>query len=771
MGLRITSPVNGAVVSGTITVSASTDGRDNGISATYLEVDGVQKAVGIYPAEFSLDTTQYSAGNHTLVVKMKQKGIIYSSPSVVINVQNDAQVTPTVTQSIANGSTISGTVTWQAFVSGITPVTSVLFIVDALGVGSDSSSPYSYSLDTTTLSNGIHTFKVRPSDSSGTTYYSTVTATVDNAVGALPSNTTAPSVSGTGVYAATFSNLLDDFNRVDENPLSQSGAWTTLGGFSGMKLVSNQAVAAGSPAASYRGSYSDVEVAVKLGTIAASTNDFIILVRLTDSGAVSPIRNSAKNAYGFSFDGLDSWKIFKFVAGTATVLQDWTNWSSGPLVNGDTVGVRAVGTSLEVWAKRGSTGTWIKEDSVTDSTHTGPGAISLGGESLTSTFDDYRGGNVQTSYQSGTTLTADKGVWTGSPTPTYAYQWLRCDANGNNGVAISGAISQTYTLLSADVGSTIRVRVTATNSSGSVSAQSAATNVIISASAPPPPPPPPPPVGTPLFDGQATRMNSITGSSVKVGDSGWTGNSTASQDPHIWGYSATDIASGVYFMTDSGSIVSDPTYGKVLRCNIGPGDTNPYFDQPTKPNGELTIARPITMGQVDWYSEAFKIVSPYTAVSGGFNVICQYGYPSLASPPLSISFEGTSLGIDRHVGVLQAAGDLTGATIEKPRFYTISNILNKWVEMVIGVKWTMDNTGWIEVWGRVKGNNETTFTLMFSHYNTVTFQQIQGQSIKTTVNDKMGLYFGTSSSPPTNTVLHRGFVRWNNKTDAINSMG
>lgn len=314
-------------------------------------------------------------------------------------------------------------------------------------------------------------------------------------------------------------------------------------------------------------------------------------------------------------------------------------------------------------------------------------------------------------------------------------------------------------------------RTEAVDDAGTVLVSSPTVTANVDNTVAPPPPPPPPPSGTPLFDGQATRMNSITGSTVKVGDSNWNGSSNASQDPHIWGYKETDIASGVYCMTDSCQVVSDPTYGKVYRFNIGPGDTNPYFNQPTKPNGELTIQRPIAMGQVDWYAESFKIVSPYTMTGLYFNVIAQYGYPSLASPPLSISFEGNSLGIDRHVGMLNAPGDLTGAYIEKPRFYSLSSIYDKWVELVIGVKWSMDNTGWVEVYGRVRENGETTFSQKFVHLNTVTFQQIKGQPIKTTVNDKIGLYFGDESPPPTNTVLHRGFTRWDNKDDAIASMG
>jgi hypothetical protein len=78
----------------------------------------------------------------------------------------------------------------------------------------------------------------------------------------------------------------------------------------------------------------------------------------------------------------------------------------------------------------------------------------------------------------GSVLTATTGTWTGSPAPTFAYQWLRCDQNGSNCAIINGATAQTYTLQSADVGRRMRVRVTATNSEGSSSADSAATRTV-----------------------------------------------------------------------------------------------------------------------------------------------------------------------------------------------------------------------------------------------------------------------------------------------------
>jgi hypothetical protein len=69
----------------------------------------------------------------------------------------------------------------------------------------------------------------------------------------------------------------------------------------------------------------------------------------------------------------------------------------------------------------------------------------------------------------GSTLTTSNGTWTGTPTPTFAYQWQRVTTN------ISGATSSTYVVQLADVGNTIRCVVTATNVAGSVSANTANT--------------------------------------------------------------------------------------------------------------------------------------------------------------------------------------------------------------------------------------------------------------------------------------------------------
>lgn len=72
----------------------------------------------------------------------------------------------------------------------------------------------------------------------------------------------------------------------------------------------------------------------------------------------------------------------------------------------------------------------------------------------------------------GQTLTASNGTWNGKPAPTFGRVWRR------NGTAISGATGTTYVLVTADIGATITVTVTATNTEGAVPATSAATAAV-----------------------------------------------------------------------------------------------------------------------------------------------------------------------------------------------------------------------------------------------------------------------------------------------------
>lgn len=81
----------------------------------------------------------------------------------------------------------------------------------------------------------------------------------------------------------------------------------------------------------------------------------------------------------------------------------------------------------------------------------------------------------------GSTLFAAPGEWTapsGAGAISYGYQWQDCDAQGAACEAISGAQGSSYAAIAADLGHTLRVLVTATDSDGGASLQSAPSTVV-----------------------------------------------------------------------------------------------------------------------------------------------------------------------------------------------------------------------------------------------------------------------------------------------------
>ncbi len=81
--------------------------------------------------------------------------------------------------------------------------------------------------------------------------------------------------------------------------------------------------------------------------------------------------------------------------------------------------------------------------------------------------------------QRGQRLHAQPGSWSGSTPMHFSYRWQRCNANGGSCANIGGATGHDYTLTSADVGNTVRVVVTASNSAGAGTAASSPTAVVV----------------------------------------------------------------------------------------------------------------------------------------------------------------------------------------------------------------------------------------------------------------------------------------------------
>jgi hypothetical protein len=114
----------------------------------------------------------------------------------------------------------------------------------------------------------------------------------------------------------------------------------------------------------------------------------------------------------------------------------------------------------------------------------------------------------------GELFTAQDGTWDNSPTE-FRYRWLRCNRGGNS-CALLAADGKTYRVGVADVGSTLRVRVTAVNADGSTTARSEQTEVVGSNAAPLSN------TARPTISGEAR-----VGQELTAGEGTWTGNPTS----------------------------------------------------------------------------------------------------------------------------------------------------------------------------------------------------------------------------------------------------
>ena len=122
----------------------------------------------------------------------------------------------------------------------------------------------------------------------------------------------------------------------------------------------------------------------------------------------------------------------------------------------------------------------------------------------------------------GETLTSDTtGISDGDglDNATFAYQWLADDAE------INGANASTYTLVAADAGKTVKVKVSFTDDAGNgEELTSAATGAV--AAAPPPPPPNTPATGLPTITGAAQVGETLTADTTVIEDADGLDNAT-----------------------------------------------------------------------------------------------------------------------------------------------------------------------------------------------------------------------------------------------------
>jgi Polysaccharide lyase len=365
--------------------------------------------------------------------------------------------------------------------------------------------------------------------------------------------------------------------------------------------------------------------------------------------------------------------------------------------------------------------------------------------------------------QQGQQLAASAGSWSGTPT-TYTYNWQRCDSGGLSCASVSGATGTSYVLGSADVGSTMRVSVTASNSVGSATASSAATTVVTATSTATSTP------SAPLLDLSATKMTCLWKTTISD-----------------YGQCPAGFWDDLGFTNNDVQLVSNSTYGQVYRHRTGPGSGNGYYHCPsTCAASYLGHYHAPDLGTTVWYSDTIKVESPYTCTDWGLVWQLNYGQ---SSPPMGLALNCGQNSTDGqlHFGVYRNAGAVScigcqpsSANQQFTQLNTGGPFLDKWVDFVVGIHWSQnanDSTGWYEVYTRTRGNGETGFTLRDARYNILTMQFCTC-GVPSQLSDKQDQYFGywdssriPSSGFPTNYVDHTGLTRSSDKAAGIASRG
>jgi hypothetical protein len=278
--------------------------------------------------------------------------------------------------------------------------------------------------------------------------------------GAVPMNTGLPALSGTAQNGQTLAATNGTWTN---SPTSFTYQWKSAG---------VNATGAGATTANYTCNAADVGNTITCAVTA-----------INESGSSTPAISAPTAAV---IDIIPGFVALPVVSGTPQVGQTLTGtngtWTHNPTSYGyqwgntiqGGIGGATASTYVPVVGDIGhminisviATNTGGSAPSVTSSA---AGPIIAAGSVPVNTVLPTLAGTAQV----GQTLSATNGTWTNSPT-SFTYQWNRA------GKPIGGATASTYVPVSADVGNTVTISITATNSSGSSTpATSAATSSVI----------------------------------------------------------------------------------------------------------------------------------------------------------------------------------------------------------------------------------------------------------------------------------------------------
>ena len=171
--VTLTSPTEGATLTGTVTFSATAN-DDKGVTRVAFFIGTIQAGTDTTaPYTFNYNTRILPSGPKVLTARAYDAaGNMGVSQSVNVTFDNDLSAPTTSLTSPAAGSTLTGVAVLEAVASDDRGVSRVDFYAGSVLLGSDTTAPYSWNWDTTKNAVGTYTLKTRAFDAAGNSAYS-----------------------------------------------------------------------------------------------------------------------------------------------------------------------------------------------------------------------------------------------------------------------------------------------------------------------------------------------------------------------------------------------------------------------------------------------------------------------------------------------------------------------------------------------------------------------------------------------------------------------
>jgi archaellum component FlaF (FlaF/FlaG flagellin family) len=182
--VSLTAPIAGSTVSKTITITAAASDNIR-VSKVEFYLNGALIATDTTaPYSFNWDTTTAANGSHTLAATAYDiGGNSGTSANSIVTVFNDLTAPTVALTSPPTNATVSGTVTVTASATDNIGVSRVEFYLNGILIATETTTPYSFDWDTTTVAAGTYSLASIAYDTAGNSSISDlISVTVSQAV-------------------------------------------------------------------------------------------------------------------------------------------------------------------------------------------------------------------------------------------------------------------------------------------------------------------------------------------------------------------------------------------------------------------------------------------------------------------------------------------------------------------------------------------------------------------------------------------------------------